>query len=157
MIAGTASDYTAGATDFTNDGSGVVWSVFDEPLKANAGDAIGSTNLHNSIAFIDPVTGNVRLIFADDQGVFTALVNSHGNLDNGIGTDAPSANYSRNGNLQDEQFYYGAAQPSNVAAQAAGALFYASGKGLLAAQSDPNILNDGNITWDDSAVLDPSF
>ena len=51
-------------------------------------------------------------------------------INNGIGTDV-AANYSRNGNLQDEQFYYGAsAQPSNLAAQAAGALFYASGQGI---------------------------
>ena len=31
---------------------------------------------------------------------------------------------SRNGNIQITQFYYGAAQPSNLAAQIAGALFY---------------------------------
>ena len=142
----------APAAGFTNDGSGVTWTPFDEPLKANAGDISGSTNLHQAISLVDPVTGNVRLIFADDQGVFTALVNPDGTLDNGIGTDA-SANYSRNGNLQDEQFYYGAAQPSNVAAQVAGALFYASGPNLLAVQSDPSLLKDGNITWDDSAVV----
>jgi subtilisin-like proprotein convertase family protein len=149
VVAGAAS------SGFTNDGTGVTWTPFDEPLKANPGDATGSTNLHDAIAYIDPLTGNVRLIFADDQGVFTALVNPDGTLDNGIGTDA-SANYSRNGNLQDEQFYYGAAQPSNLAAQAAGALFYASGQGILAAQSDPNILNNGDITWDDSSVVSPN-
>ena len=143
------------AAGFTNDGLGATWTPFDEPLKANAGDATGSTNLHDVISYIDPVTGNVRLVFADDQGVFTALVNQDGTLDNGIGTDV-SANYSRNGNLQDEQFYYGAAQPSNVAAQAAGALFYASGQGLLATQSDPNILSNGDITWSDTSVLDPA-
>ena len=33
---------------------------------------------------------------------------------------------NRNGNLQITQFYYGAAQPSNAAAQIAGALFYGS-------------------------------
>ena len=155
LVVNNAASQAGGAVDFTNDGTGVTWAPFDEPLKANAGDATGSTNLHDSIAFIDPITGNVRLIFADDQGVFTAVVNADGTLDNGIGS-AEAVNYSRNGNLQDEQFYYGAAQPSNLAAQAAGALFYASGQGLLAAQSDPNILNDGNITWDDSAVLSPT-
>ncbi len=152
VIFGAASSKTVGATDFTNDGTGVRWTAFDEALKANAGDLTGSTNLHGSIAFVDPLTGNVRLVFADDQGVFTALVNADGTLNNGIG-NAASANYSRNGNLQNTQFYYGAAQPSNLAAQAAGALFYGSGIGTLAAQSDPNILNNGNLTWDNSAVL----
>jgi len=156
VVYNSASDTAGGAgTDFVNDGTNVKWSSFDEALKANAGDQTGSTNLHYSTAFIDPVTGNVRLIFADDQGVFTALVNPDGTLDNGIG-NARAANYSRNGNLQNQQFYYGAAQPSNLAAQAAGALFYASGQGVLAAQSDPNILNNGNITWDNSAVLSPT-
>jgi subtilisin-like proprotein convertase family protein len=139
---------------FTNDGSGVTWTFMDEPLKANLDDATGSTNLHDMITYLDPVTGNVRLVFADDQGVFTALLNSNGTMDDGIGNDV-AANYSRNGNLQDEQFYYGAAQPSNVAAQAAGALFYASGQGILAAQSDPSLLSNGNLTWSDVAVLDP--
>ncbi len=156
LVRGVPSDSTATPTavDFNNDGTGVKWSYLDEPLKANPGDVSGSTNLHDSIAFVDPVTGHVRLIFADDQGVFTALLNSNGSLDNGVGT-AVAANYSRNGNLQDEQFYYGAAQPSNIAAQAAGARFYASGLGLLAVQSDPNILANGNTTYDDSAVVSP--
>ncbi len=154
-IAGTSTDY-GGAYDFVNNGSHVKWTAFDEILKANPGDPTGSTNIHGAQAFVDPVTGQVRLIFADDQGVFSALVNPDGTINNGIGTDV-AANYSRNGNLQDEQFYYGAAQPSNLAAQAAGALFYASGQGILAAQSDANLLNNGNLTWDDSAVLNPAL
>ncbi len=152
-VQGAATDY-GGAYDFINNGSHVKWTPLDEILKANPGDVTGSTNLHGAQAFVDPVTGQVRLIFADDQGVFTALLNPDGTVNNGIGTDV-AANYSRNGNLQDEQFYYGAAQPSNLAAQAAGALFYASGLGILAAQSDPNLLNNGNLTWDNSAVLSP--
>ena len=153
FVAGAATDY-GGAYDWVNNGSHVKWTPFDEILKANPGDPQGSTNVHGAQAFVDPVTGQVRLVFADDQGVFTALVNPDGTINNGIGADV-AANYSRNGNLQDEQFYYGAAQPSNLAAQAAGALFYASGQGTLAAQSDPNLLNDGNLTWDNSAVLTP--
>ena len=155
LVVNYAASQGGGAVDFNNDGTGVTWTPFDEALKANAGDATGSTNLHDSVAFVDPLTGDVRLIFGDDQGVFTALVNPDGTLNNGIGSQQ-AANYSRNGDLQNEQFYYGAAQPSNAAAQAAGALFYASGLGLLAAQSDPNLLNDGNLTWTDAAVLDPA-
>ena len=143
-----------GANGFINDGTGVTWTLFDEPLKANAGDVTGSTNLHGVIDSVDPNTGAVRLIFADDLGVFTALVNPDGTLNNGIGSDV-AANYSRNGNLQDEQLITSAAQPSKVASTAAGAEFYGSGQTTTAGQSDPNVLTDGVLTWDNSAVLSP--
>ena len=139
---------------FSNTGYGVTWSLFDEPLKANAGDATGSTNLHSAISYVDSITGAVRILFADDMGVFTALVNPDGTMNNGIGSDV-AANYSRNGNLQNEQFFDSAAQPSRVASQAAGALFYASGQNTIAAQSDAGVLTNGNLTWDNSAVLSP--
>jgi subtilisin-like proprotein convertase family protein len=141
-----------GANGFINDGTGVTWSLFDEPLKANAGDVTGSTNLHSVIDYVDPITGDVRMLYADDLGIFTALVNPDGTLNNGIGSDV-APNYSRNGNLQNEQFFKSAAQPSKAASTAAGALFYASGQSTIAAQSDPNVLTDGNLTWDNSAVL----
>ena len=143
-----------GATGFVNTGTGATWSLFDEPLKAEAGDTIGSTDIHQVIDYIDPITGDVRLLIANDEGIYTALVNSDGTLDNGIGTDF-EANYSRNGNLQNEQLLTSASQPSFVSSQAASALFYASGQSTLAAQSDPNVLTDGNLTWDNSAVLNP--
>ncbi len=152
-IAADGTDYGK-PYDWVNNGSHVKWTPMDDILKANASDPSSSTNIHTTQAFIDPVTGEVRLIIGDDEGVFTAVLNPDGSIDQGIGTEV-SANYSRNGNLQDEQFYSGAAQPSAAAAQASGALFYGSGVGLLAAQSDPNLLNDGNLTWDDSAVLNP--
>lgn len=137
---------------FINNGTGATWSLFDEPLKANGGDPTGSTNLHNIVSYVDPITGAVRMIFANDMGVFTALVNPDGTLNNGIGTDV-AVNYSRNGNLQNEQFFNSAAQPSSAASQAAGALFYASGQSTLAAQSSSTVLTSGNLTWDNSTVL----
>ncbi len=140
---------------FVNDGTGATWSLFDEPLKANAGDTTGSTNLHDAIAYVDPLTGDVRMLFANDQGVFTALVNPDGTLSNGIGT-AVEPNYSRNGNLQNEQFFSSAAQPSSASSQAAGALFYASGQSNIADQSGSNVLTSGNLTWDNSQVVNPS-
>ncbi len=143
-----------GNAGFINNGTGVTWSLFDEPLKANPGDSTGSTNLHNVIDYVDPITGDVRMIFADDQGIFTALVNSDGTLNNGIGTDA-EPNYSRNGNLQDEEITDSAAQPSAASAAAAGAEFFASGPTTIAAQSSANVLTSGNLTWDNSAVLNP--
>ena len=39
--------------------------------------------------------------------------------------DVPIVTYTRNGNLQIGQFYYGAVQPNSAAAQVAGALLYA--------------------------------
>jgi hypothetical protein len=144
-----------GILGFLNTGVGVTWSLFDEPLKANAGDATGSTNLHDAIAYVDPTTGDVRMIFVDDQGVFTALVNPDGTLSNGTGNDV-EPNYSRNGNLQNEELLVSAAQPSSAASAAAGALFYASGQSSIDLQSDKNILTNGNLTWDNSTVLDPN-
>jgi subtilisin-like proprotein convertase family protein len=142
------------AFGFANDGQGVTWTLFDEPLKANAGDTTGSTNIHNIIQYVDPVTGDVRMLIADDEGIFTALVNSDGTLSDGTGSYT-EPNYSRNGNLQNEQFFYGAAQPSSAASQAAGALFYASGQTTIAAQSTSTILSTGDLTYDNSAVLSP--
>ena len=55
---------------------------------------------------VDPITGRGRLIFGYDQGVATA-VDNNGQLDFGIGT-AVSVNGTRDGNLQINQFYYGA-------------------------------------------------
>ena len=104
---------------------------------------------------MDPITGDVRIMFADDLGIFTALVNPDGTLSSGIGTDI-EPNYSCNGNLQDEEFYDSAAEPSSASSAAAGALFFASGPTTIAAQSDANVLTDGNLTWDNSAVLSPS-
>jgi Bacterial Ig-like domain len=142
-------------TGFVNNGTGVTWTLFDEPLLANAGDDSGSSNLHDVISYVDPLTGDVRMLFADDEGVFTALVQPDGTLSSGIGT-AVEPNYSRNGNLQDEQYFDGAAEPSSAASEAAGALFFVSGQTTIAAQSAANILATGNLTYDNSAVLSPS-
>jgi hypothetical protein len=154
-----ATDVTQTTTNvgsgFVNTGTGVTWTLFDEPLKANAGDTTGSTNIHDMISYIDPTTGDVRLLIADDEGVFSALVNPDGTLSSGIGDDV-EPNYSRNGNLQDEQFFDGAAQPSSAASLAAGALFFVSGQTTIAAQSAEDILSSGDLTYDDSAVLSPS-
>ena len=129
---------------FTNDGTGVAWTPIDQLYGAPLG---GSTNIHQLLSVVDPLTGQTRLVVADDQGVFTAVYDASGVLSTGgIGT-AASVNGSRNGNLQDAQLYYGAAQPSSLAAQTAGALFYGSGIGTTNAQSDSNLLSDGNLTW----------
>ena len=74
---------------------------------------------------IDPTTGLPRLIFGNDQGIWSVLDNN-GTFETQIGASDPLPGNSRNGNLQITQFYYGAAQPSNAAALIAGSLFYGS-------------------------------
>ena len=143
--------YLSNVASFTNDGSGITWTPFDELLKSSANDFEPSTNIHQMISIIDPLTGNARLIVADDQGVFTGVDLGNGNISAGIGNQA-SPTYSRNGNLQAAQFYYGAAQPSNVAAQIAQAMFYGNGLHTGVATSDPgeinpNDPNNGNVDW----------
>ena len=121
---------------FINDGSGVTWIPFD----------IAGTDQHRIVTFRDPQTGLPRLVIGDDQGVFTAI-DDNGTLDDGAIGNAPGVDISRNGNLQITQMYYGAAQPSNLAAQIAGALFYGSTQDNGGPASDLNVLDNGNIIW----------
>ena len=131
---------------FTNDGTGVKWTPLDD-RKTYAAHCRAPPTSTSCSPIVDPLTGLTRLIISDDQGVFTGLFNADGTLDTaGIGT-AAAVNGSRNGNLQDEQLYYSAAQPSALAAQAAGALFYGSGIGMADAQSAADLLSTGNLTW----------
>ncbi|MGA2704845.1 MAG: VCBS repeat-containing protein, partial [Isosphaeraceae bacterium] len=127
---------------FTNNGAGVTWMPFDMP---GTGD-ISGTGYQAAVALTDPTTGLPRLIFGNSQGVWSVLVNN-GVMEPSVGgTDAlPATN--RNGNLQITQFYDGALQPSNAAAQIAGALFYGAAQDNGGPFSDPNILTDGNLQW----------
>src|SRR5258706_8353504 len=96
---------------------------------------------------VDPIRGLPRLIVGDDQGLFTA-VDDHGTFDTGVGLNGYGVtDFSRNGNMQISQFYYGAAQPSGIAAQIAGALFYGQAQDNGSLASDPNVLDNGNIIW----------
>jgi hypothetical protein len=138
-LGGNATFYVTGVASFGNTGAGVKWMPFDVGVA-------GTTDQHRVVAIRDPLTGHARLIFGDDQGVFSVVDNGDGTVSNGIGT-AASASTSRNGNLQITQFYYGAAQPSSAAAQIAGALFYGQAQDDGFPRSDPNVLNNGNIFW----------
>jgi len=125
---------------FANTGAGVTWIPFDVP----------GTAYQASVAEIDPTTGLPRIIFGNSQGVWSVLDNS-GSVETSIGSPNPTTlnlpNVNRNGNLQITQFYNGAAQPSNVAAQIADALFYGAAQDNGGPFSDPNILTDGNLQW----------
>ena len=134
---------------YTNDGSGVRFTPLDQLLKSQAGDRVPSSNLHSIVSYIDPITGRARLIFGDDEGVFTGVVNPDGSINTGIG-NAVSPTYSRNGNLAIAQLYYGASQPSSTLADGqttAASLFYGNGLNLGQISSDPNVLNSGNIVY----------
>src|SRR5262249_9734519 len=70
------------------------------------------------------------------------------NLDNNTGNvEVPTG--SRNGNLQITQFYYGAAQPSDLAAQVATirGMFYGEAQDDGNPSSDPGVLANGELGW----------
>jgi subtilisin-like proprotein convertase family protein len=124
---------------FNNAGDDTRWMGFD-------GGGLGGTDQHRLIVMRDPLTGHTRLIFGDDQGVFTGTDRGDGNPASDIGS-ATSILGSRNGNLQITQFYYGAVQPSTLAADLGGALFYGSAQDDGAPVSDPHLLDNGNLAW----------
>ena len=128
--------YVDNYNQFTNNGAGVTWIPFD----------MAGTGYQASVAETDPTTGLPRLIFGNAQGVWSVLDNN-GTFETTIGSSDSTPGINRNGNLQLTQFYYGAAQPSNAAAQIADALFYGAAQDNGGPFSDPSILTDGNITW----------
>jgi large repetitive protein len=121
---------------FTNNGAGVEWI----PLSS------GGTDYHRMVTMIDPTTGLPRIIFGDDQGIWS-LLDNNGTPDYQIGNSDELPGNSRNGNLQITQFYYGAAQPSNAAALIAGAMYYGSAQDNGGPMSSPTILSTGDIVW----------
>jgi subtilisin-like proprotein convertase family protein len=129
----------AGITQFNNSGEDARYGSF-------TGGGLGGTDQHRLIAIRDPLTGHTRVIFGDDQGVWTGTDNGTGNAALGIGS-AKSVLGSRNGNLQITQFYYGAAQPSTLAADLAGAEFYGMAQDDGFPQSNPHVLDNGNLNW----------
>jgi subtilisin-like proprotein convertase family protein len=126
-------------TAFNNTGEDNLWMPF-------SGGGLGGTDQHRLLTYRDPLTGHTRLIFADDQGVWTGEDQGDGSTSSGIGS-AKSILGSRNGNLQITQFYYGADQPSTLAADLAGALMYGTAQDDGNPQSDPRILENGNLNW----------
>jgi subtilisin-like proprotein convertase family protein len=143
-------------SQFNNQGSEVRFMHFD--------GVQGTTDQHRVIAMKDPLTGRTRLIFGDDQGVYSVVDNGDGQFVNDIGGvpdpstgilrgKAPVVAGSRNGNLQIIQFYYGAVQPSVLAAEVAaaiqgeGGMFYGNAQDDGFPVSDPHTLANGDIRW----------
>lgn len=150
--------YASNTANIANDGTDARWIPFD------FGPGISSsTDYHRSVALRDPISGRTRLIFGNDQGVYTLVDRGDGTLVQSLG-DVESAaddagnvrvpNGSRNGNLQITQFYYGASQPSELAAQLSELRTGPAGMFFGEAQDDGNpsgnadILSNGEITWE---------
>jgi subtilisin-like proprotein convertase family protein len=133
---GNASLFVFDYSSFTNSGAGVEWIPFD----------VNGTDYHRIATMIDPLTGLPRLIFGNDQGIWSVLDNN-GAFQGEIGFSNLLPGINRNGNLQITQFYYGAAQPSNAAALIAHSLFYGSAQDNGGPSSDPSVINNGDIVW----------
>jgi subtilisin-like proprotein convertase family protein len=123
--------------DFANDGTGAMLEPYDSAAVVGVNPVEGSTDQHRVISYRDPLTGLTRLIFGDDQGVFTN-VDNNGKVQGSIGT-AQAITGSRNGNLQIIQHYDSAGQPSELAADIAGSLFFGE------AQDDGFPVSDNNV------------
>ena len=142
FVAG-ATIQTFDAARFVNTGIGANYIPWDGALG-------GSTDQHVAIAIIDPLTGKSRMIFGDDQGVFSAVDDGTGKFITSLGGSAASTIVplgSRNGNLQLNQIYYGAAQPTTGLSANLNALFYFTTQDNGFPQSDPNILSNGNLQY----------
>src|SRR5262249_46126478 len=148
--------FTTNVTGFNNDGFDLRWMGFNDVVNR-------TTDQHRIFTMVDPLTGHARVLFGDDQGIFSGIDMGNGSLDPGIGVDGLGtgidffATGSRNGNLQITQNYYGASQPSVLASQLASAffghnaLFYGSAQDNGFPQSTSGgtltTLQTGNIGW----------
>lgn len=144
---------------FNNNGTGATWTRMDDFLRADPFDPQSAvmSNLTHMVTVVDPVTGQSRLIFGTENGVYTGVdggstTGTTSSLSTGIGTQT-TVNGSRNGNLQIAQLFRGSAQPSVLAADVAGALFYATSQDNGAhPQSRPDILSTGYLGWTTTPV-----
>ncbi len=133
---------------FNNQGTGVLWGDVGN-LKNSAGVTIlsGTAEIGALVAIRDPLTGQARLLVGDENGVYTGGVLGVSAVQNNIGSDQEVIG-SRNGNLQIAEMVDSAAQPSELAANLAGALFYGMSRGNNGfPASTSNILDTGNLNW----------
>jgi subtilisin-like proprotein convertase family protein len=105
------------------------------------------SNVHRILTTVDPLTGLTRLIVGDDQGVASVVDAGDGSLDDASIGFAAAPPKRRNGDLQIGQFYQGASQPSQLAADIAGVrqLFYATSNNNGFPASPNTILQDGSV------------
>ena len=161
---------TTDTSFFPNTGADAKWTPLDQALKpdtfnTNAADpwSKATTGLHTILTIKDTATGKTRLIFGDDNGVYTAVDQGNGQLLGSVGNvsnpadptgDVAVVSGSRNGNLQIAQFNTEATQPSNAAALASQlqGFFYGNSVDNGTPNSNPNIIavgqtGYGNTSW----------
>lgn len=136
---------------FNNTGKDIIWNYFD-------GASSNAQLYYRLSTSLDPLTGQTRLHMATLNGVFTAVDQGNGTFRTDIGAQ-PIINGNRNGNIQALRIHFGGAQPSQLAADLSGALFYAATTLRGFPQSDADILQTGNLVWKetgpDSGTGDP--
>jgi hypothetical protein len=136
-------------TGFTNSGIRAAiapWYPISSIFGPYDQDPILGVDQHRVVTMIDPLTGHARLIFGYDQGIATFVEREDGTLSDGVGTYRTPTG-SRNGNLQINQFYGGATQPSQGAADKGGSMFYGAAQDNGWPASDKDILKNGNLQW----------
>ena len=134
---------------FTNNGNNATYMPFLQFIQPENGGIAPvplAVNIHRLISIVDPVTKTARLIAGTDQGVYSGVDAGDGTLSTGIGGSRSVAR-SRNGNLQIGQYYSGAVQPSQIAADVARAMFYAMSRDNGFPVSAANELTTGNSNW----------
>jgi subtilisin-like proprotein convertase family protein len=124
---------------FNNEGTDISWSHFNAVVD-------GFSAQHHILTQRDPLTGKTRLLVANDAGVFSGVDAGDGTLHQDIGAAVVTSG-ARSGNLQLIQLYYGAVQPSILAADLAGALYYGMSHANGFPQSTKNILGSGYLDW----------
>ena len=134
---------------FSNSGAGATWTPMDVPVTGlftppGSNSEISGTGYQILLTEVDPTTGLTRLLAGNLTGIYSGLDND-GTFEATIGSSTAVASVNRNGNLDLAQFYYGAIQPSNAAAQAAAALFFAGAENIGGQASDPGLIANGDI------------
>ena len=106
---------------------------------------ISGTGYQILVTEVDPTTGLTRLLAGNFTGIYSGL-DDNGVFEATIGTSTAEPSVTRNGNLDLGQFYYGAIEPSNAAAQVAGALFYAGSQTIGGQASNYAVNTDADTS-----------
>lgn len=151
-----------GGTAFLNNGANVKW----QPVS----NFIESRGLLNITSMVDPLSNKVRILYTTETGVYSVIDAESGQIGRGLGTELTNIGFlampsvNRNGTLQVALLISGAVQPSQLAADLAGAMFYSmtpivdmgspvSGSDVLTS-GDRNYFNGTNAgSW---VAVDPS-
>lgn len=138
-------------TQMNNTGAVADWTPID--FISPQTDGQPSYAVHQLMTYVDPITGQTRLIVGNDQGVYSGTLTSNGNEDLGVdvnglsGAGVADAIGSRNGNLQIAQLLQGAVQPTTASASKNGSLLFAAGYAEGSLSAPTSVLTSGNLNW----------